>query len=85
MNIKWLGHSCIKLSEGGWSAVCDPFFPGMVPGLSPVNETADAVFCSHEHDDHNYRAAVTIADSGRPPMAVPMDAPIINVMRTSAG
>ena len=70
MNVKWLGHSCMKLSEGGWSAVCDPFAPGMVPGLSPIDETADAVYCSHEHGDHNFREAVRITDSGAPAMKV---------------
>ena len=70
MKIKWLGHACMLISENGWTAVCDPFKPGTVPGLSPVSEKADAVFCSHGHDDHNYKDAVTIEESGAYPMKV---------------
>lgn len=60
MKIKWLGHSCFSVSSNGASAVLDPFAPGSVPGYRDIDETADLVLCSHEHGDHNYRAAVKL-------------------------
>lgn len=63
MIIKWLGHSCFRISQGDYSIVIDPYDDGGVPGLRPIRETANAVICSHGHHDHNNTAAVTIADS----------------------
>ena len=42
------------------TAVFDPYADGKVPGLSPLSLTADAVFCSHGHDDHNAADRVTL-------------------------
>lgn len=53
MTITYLGHSCFKLESGGFSIIIDPYKNGKVPGLGNLNETADAVLCSHDHDDHN--------------------------------
>lgn len=70
MKITWLGHSCFKVESGGYGVVLDPYEDGSVPGCLPVRETADAVLCSHEHFDHNFRGGVTLVDSGRPAMRV---------------
>ncbi len=59
MKITWLGHSCFKLESGGYTVILDPYKDGYVPGLAPVRACADAVFCSHEHSDHNARETVT--------------------------
>lgn len=61
MEVKWLGHSCFKISHKGHSVVFDPFAPGSIPGLQDIHETADMVVCSHEHFDHNYREAVEVS------------------------
>ena len=53
MKLTWLGHSCFKMESNGYTIILDPYEDGYVPGLAPVRETADAVFCSHEHSDHN--------------------------------
>lgn len=66
MEVKWLGHSCFKLTHQGHSVVIDPFQPGSVPGLRDIEETADLVLCSHEHFDHNYAKAVEIPDDAEP-------------------
>ena len=58
--ITWYGHSCFKLSYGDYSLVIDPYKDGMVPGLTPLSLDADEVFCSHDHDDHNYVRAVKL-------------------------
>ena len=60
MKLTWLGHSCFKMESNGYTVILDPYEDDYVPGLAPVRETADAVFCSHEHKDHNARAVVTL-------------------------
>lgn len=61
MKVKWLGHSCFKITHKGHSIVFDPFSPGSIPGLQDIQETADMVVCSHEHFDHNCREAVDVS------------------------
>ena len=70
MKITWIGHSCFKIEEGGYSIVIDPYDDNYVPGLKPVRERAQAVFASHEHGDHNARERVTLVPGGKTPFAV---------------
>lgn len=65
IQIRWLGHSCFAVECEGYKIVLDPFEPGSVPGLLPVEEEADLVLCSHEHFDHNYRAGIKTPDTQR--------------------
>ena len=67
MKITWIGHSCFKVEEAGYSIVFDPYDDGYVPGLGPVRETADEVLCSHEHGDHNARKRVTLVSGSKSP------------------
>lgn len=60
MNITWYGHACFQLDTANGSAVFDPYSPDMLPGLRLSGLTADALFCSHSHGDHNCSAAVTL-------------------------
>lgn len=60
MKLQWLGHSCFRIQAEGFSVVFDPYADGSVPGLAPLRVTADAVFCSHGHQDHNARELVTL-------------------------
>lgn len=60
MLITWYGHSCFKIESTEGSIIFDPYAPGKVPGLSLPPLTADAVVCSHGHDDHNYACGVTL-------------------------
>lgn len=64
ITITWHGHSCFTLECGGYSLVLDPFTDDTVPGYGHVREFADAVYCSHEHGDHNFRDGVTLRASG---------------------
>ena len=70
MKLTWFGHSCWKIEEGGYSVVIDPFAPGSVPGVPAVDTTADAVYCSHDHGDHNYVQGVRIVAGGAHPFRV---------------
>lgn len=65
MKLEWYGHSCFRLCADEGTAVFDPYADDYVPGLPPIALEADAVFCSHEHNDHNARDKVTL--SGREP------------------
>lgn len=61
MKIKYLGHSCFRLTEStGTSVVCDPY--GEEVGYSMPCVEADAVTVSHHHFDHDCVARV----GGRP-------------------
>ena len=60
VKITYIGHACFKLSYNGSSLVIDPYADGYVPGLANVDESADAVYCSHYHDDHGCEAVVKL-------------------------
>ena len=64
MEITWNGHSCFTVKTQEGNVVLDPYEDGKVPGLGPLRLEADAVLCSHEHGDHNFRAGVSL--TGKP-------------------
>lgn len=66
VKVTWLGHSCFRLERDGWSAVIDPYADGSVDGLDSVRERANAVYCSHEHRDHNARENVELLGGQAP-------------------
>lgn len=57
MKIKFLGHSSFLItSDKGVRIITDPYKPGCFNGgikYDRINEEADIVTISHEHDDHN--------------------------------
>ena len=63
VRITYLGHACFDLAYGGQSLIIDPYADGMVPGLRAVQTRAQAVYCSHEHDVHNNRAAIQLEEA----------------------
>lgn len=66
VHITWLGHSCFRMEYGGWSVVTDPFADGSVEGLGNVREKAGAVYCSHDHGDHNAADLVALTGEAAP-------------------
>ena len=60
MKLTWLGHACFLLETACGSVVFDPYEPGYVPGLALPPLRADLVLCSHGHQDHSCRSAVTL-------------------------
>ncbi len=66
MTIQWLGHACFRITSGDYAVVIDPYADGKVPGLRPLNVTANAVLCSHGHDDHNAAHLVKIVRPDAP-------------------
>lgn len=65
MKLIWNGHACFTLEMEHATVVVDPYPDHYVPGVGCVRATADAVFCSHQHNDH--KAAEVITLTGRTP------------------
>ena len=68
MKITWRGHACFTLEQDGYVIAVDPY--QAMEGYPPLREAAHAVFCSHEHFDHNGRAAVTLLPERPSPFTV---------------
>jgi L-ascorbate metabolism protein UlaG (beta-lactamase superfamily) len=68
MEITWLGHSCFLLEQDGCKLIIDPYEG--VEGYPALHTAAHAVYCSHEHHDHNYRAGVTLLPAANDPFFV---------------
>lgn len=68
MTITWLGHSCFLLESGGFRVLLDPYHS--VPGLPDVSAEADAVYCSHDHFDHNHTQNVRLTAGREDPFTV---------------
>jgi len=64
MEITWHGHACFSIRSGDYTVVLDPY--DGVPGYPPLHLTAQQVLCSHEHFDHNCRAAVALLPAAAP-------------------
>lgn len=81
--LKYYGHSCFLLSaDNGWKGVFDPYEDGSVDGLKLPEITADAVFCSHGHSDHNAEHLITIHESQTP---CPYETVILKTDHDNAG
>ena len=52
MKIRWLGHSCFKITSENSSVIFDPYENGSVKGLKDIHDSAQLVLCSHYHHDH---------------------------------
>lgn len=68
MRITWLRHACFMVESQGYRVVIDPF--DEVTGCPNTDVEADAVLCSHEHHDHNYRAGVKLCGGKANPFSV---------------
>lgn len=60
MKLIWNGHACFTLETETATVVLDPYLDNYIPGVGCVNATADAVFCSHQHNDHKAKEVVTL-------------------------
>lgn len=58
MKIKWYGHAAFKITtEGAVRIIIDPYLSGAFGGAlsyGKIDDEADIVLTSHDHDDHNY-------------------------------
>lgn len=64
VTLRYHGHACFTLTCDDFVAAIDPY-KDYVPGYGPLRLVADAVYCSHAHDDHAYTEAVTLREGGR--------------------
>ena len=62
VTITTYGHACFGLAYEGYRIVLDPYRHGMIPGLTELQLEAEAVYCSHTHDDPAFSEAVTLID-----------------------
>lgn len=67
VHITYHGHACFTLESDGFRTVLDPYAHGMVPGLPDLDLQADAVLCSHAHDDHSFVQAVWLSGTDAAP------------------
>ena len=58
MKLTWHGHACFRLECNEGTIVFDPYEDNCIPGLKPLDISADVILCSHEHFDHNAREVV---------------------------
>jgi L-ascorbate metabolism protein UlaG (beta-lactamase superfamily) len=56
MDIRWLGHSCFRLTEGEISILTDPF-PNSI-GITMGEQQAEIITISNSHPNHSYIAGV---------------------------
>ncbi|MCR4668781.1 MAG: MBL fold metallo-hydrolase [Clostridia bacterium] len=69
MIIQWNGHSCFTITSGDYSLVVDPYKG--VTGHPDVDLTANDVYASHDHYDHNYFEGVKLIPyEGEKPVTV---------------
>ena len=73
MKIKWHGHACFSISSRDFSVVIDPYSPNSVPGLSPLRLRANKILCTHDHHDHNCKAAVELTKTAESPFKYATD------------
>lgn len=57
IKLTWHGHSCFSIANNKYSLVIDPY-QGDKIGYPPLHIKAHAMLSSHDHHDHNCRAAV---------------------------
>ena len=70
VKLTYHGHACFTLEYQGCKAVIDPYAWGMVPGQPDLHLTANAVYCSHDHADHNFTQAVQLTEASSLPWTV---------------
>lgn len=70
MKLTYLGHSCFKLEDQGYTVVFDPYEDGSVPGYSDIREKADLVLCSHTHRDHGAEDLIEKIQGGVSPFRI---------------
>ncbi|MBQ6205532.1 MAG: MBL fold metallo-hydrolase [Oscillospiraceae bacterium] len=68
MKLTWMGHSCFVLEHEDYRIVMDPYKG--VPGYPPLKVSAHAVYCSHQHADHNAVDLVTRLSRRKNPFKV---------------
>ena len=65
--LTYLGHASFLIESKNFSLVIDPYQNNSVPNMTfPKIEAVDAVFCSHDHFDHNARELVKIKNPANP-------------------
>jgi L-ascorbate metabolism protein UlaG (beta-lactamase superfamily) len=67
IKITHIGHACFTVDANNIKVVFDPYDESF--GLEMPQITADRLFISHEHYDHNNRAAITVKPAAELPIS----------------
>jgi L-ascorbate metabolism protein UlaG (beta-lactamase superfamily) len=59
IKITWHGHACFTFEKDDYTVAIDPYNHAMVR-YPALKLTANEVYSSHNHDDHNYFEAVEL-------------------------
>lgn len=68
MKLTWLGHACFLLEQEDFRIVIDPYTG--VEGYPELRTSAHAVYCSHQHHDHNAVDQVTLLPKRSSPFTI---------------
>jgi len=68
MLINYYGHSCFAITSNDFIVCIDPYKD--VEGRGTVSLKANAIYCSHEHFDHNYTDGVKLLEGLKNPFKV---------------
>ena len=72
----YLGHASFLIKSKDFSVVVDPYRNNSVPNMTlPKVEEVDAVFCSHDHYDHDAKELVRIKKNPYPVKPVSISVP----------
>lgn len=66
LSVTYFGHACFGFTWQDYTTVLDPYADDSVPGLRPLRTAAQAVYCSHDHHDHNAAALVRRLSAASP-------------------
>lgn len=70
MLITYIGHSAFRIEKDGYRIIIDPYKSGMIPGLDDIDEEAELVIKSHDHDDHNAVENVHLTEGAECPFEI---------------
>lgn len=72
----YLGHASFLIKSKDFSVVVDPYRNNSVPNMTlPKIEEVDAVFCSHDHYDHDAKGLIRIKKNPYPVKPISIKVP----------
>jgi L-ascorbate metabolism protein UlaG (beta-lactamase superfamily) len=71
MEVRFLGHACFTLSDGGTTVLIDPFLTGNPKAAIAADDvTAEAILLTHGHADHIGDTVAIAQRTGAPVVAI---------------
>src|SRR5436309_13378511 len=71
MEVRFLGHACFELSDGGTTVLIDPFLTGNPKAaIAPEDAAATTILLTHGHADHIGDTVAIAKRTGAPVVAI---------------